>query len=1481
MFGGDFAGRCSLRGLQKARRTRCPVLVHPLRTAAQRCARELANRPSALRAGNRAIPSAPCAWMPFAVCLMAIATFLWASGRDAFAEHARGRKESPGALAGNRLEQGAAGALGFHYSGMVYSPPADYALTKGAKKLQHLDIVIARLVGSQYYRPELVNEFLTKVPDAEIWVTENLVGNAQPGEPVLVSHFNTELTYNIINFLDHKNMPVRMTPKQRQIIKLGLATSSAWDWITKRLADEANFPKWYRHDVFETDMVQYTEKLIAFLDARTLFNDGQSTEEDLKKSLMEILTEIRIPIRALEAIRLDSALFAHPAYNLLWYRPAVSPGQGVVEDHPFSLKYGGAFLRWCHSQRHLLSAAGDYKNKEFRKDIMDRYFRYLAQVRFMDGDAQISANPRLTNRPPYSARLSVHPSLGPLFSAVHGTDYHFTMQIDKSTWDVFDHLGMKFKFKWEYSEVSTQQNGPQVAQENWHTPSWGAVIKSRYQRDFHHTYEDLRHKSFDVFTEVGPPGISLIAANGILRPIGTTLRAGFEVLTSGSDSSEVNIVFPHPGLWMVRCTATPVSEEDDEIKRAASEAYQIINVQEIEELADFQIHLALDLKTQQEALLNRLEADSQNQAAQQEAIVLRKTLQGHWGVLLEQQKAELLSYANKKNLSSTQHAQIKKQLEQTEQLIGLRTSREKDLVNSEKLVSVFISDVGENFSLNLETSITQLANDRYAAYLSDLTTAKSGARTGYGATKEGAIRDAIKQILESSVGYGRGYCVFSLQGHTHRIRIQASAGALLSEALSNLTTVLSVAAIVAAPFTEGASLALLVPLGAVGALPSIYRIADRAQMHALYFDLDTAMDVVNILAGAAGAGSAVAAGHATALKAAGHLGKLRLFKAGANTLAILGMGTNGLGILLLSASIIESLESLEGLPPGLRLARTMEILGQAMLNAGMMIGSAVVEQGIRQRMLFEQEYRISTIAGNGKYLVTHEGSITPQWLDRTITDHFSSSNPTHNSVLVRRAENRFDLHIKASQGGSETIVPVTLAVLPEAQLPLGPHGAKSGPTLSEIVRTEAGWEIKILVSEKLSRSLDIISTVGHEFDELIELIHQYPNASQKELNEQVRISVFAESPGTNPTCHDKATAKQLVKLFQRLQNLEHLDPKKQFEAAQELTQFHIHRQIEMLIDSMHLGTVDAGSELRMRTVTEAGAPPELIARIEALSRQQQLEAAAQLVAGKQESAAGRAKQERVETRVPGLYLGYQFYLPLEEYFKMSGFKFKREVQTLANGEKSLRIDVLDPRGNKGYVIRTYDPKTKTLTMREAFLRGYHEDGTQVAVDRWIKAGKPLTPRGTPLQAFLTMLCMQEFGVKSGELQFVKVAKIQNLDTIFSLAAQEKAAALQGVALRVDASVRETSSVRYNETVIIQSGHKIEAVMVDLGQRKPIGELLEAIETDGHTLKKPIQELVDAHNELLKKNGLSRNDAMFWNFDIVLKLKPLQDLPEVH
>ncbi|HEX8108109.1 MAG TPA: hypothetical protein VF516_10305, partial [Kofleriaceae bacterium] len=46
---------------------------------------------------------------------------------------------------------------------------------------------------------------------------------------------------------------------------------------------------------------------------------------------------------------------------------------------------------------------------------------------------------------------------------------------------------------------------------------------------------------------------------------------------------------------------------------------------------------------------------------------------------------------------------------------------------------------------------------------------------------------------------------------------------------------ISIAAVAAAPFTGGASLAILLPVGVIGAVPSAYRLATRAENGTLRF----------------------------------------------------------------------------------------------------------------------------------------------------------------------------------------------------------------------------------------------------------------------------------------------------------------------------------------------------------------------------------------------------------------------------------------------------------------------------------------------------------------------------------------------------------------------------------------------------------------------------------------------------------------------
>jgi hypothetical protein len=135
--------------------------------------------------------------------------------------------------------------------------------------------------------------------------------------------------------------------------------------------------------------------------------------------------------------------------------------------------------------------------------------------------------------------------------------------------------------------------------------------------------------------------------------------------------------------------------------------------------------------------------------------------------------------------------------------------------------------------------------------------------------------------------------------------------------------------VAAAPFTGGASLSLLLPIGAVGAIPSAYRLANRAEAGTLRMDLATAMDVINIVGGVAGLGEAVTP-----------LGRVWLGRA----LMITGVGANGAGVIVMGAQMVEQIEALKDLPASVRAARMMEIMGSAMVQVGIAVGASVAER---------------------------------------------------------------------------------------------------------------------------------------------------------------------------------------------------------------------------------------------------------------------------------------------------------------------------------------------------------------------------------------------------------------------------------------------------------------------------------------------------------------------------------------------------------
>ncbi len=253
----------------------------------------------------------------------------------------------------------------------------------------------------------------------------------------------------------------------------------------------------------------------------------------------------------------------------------------------------------------------------------------------------------------------------------------------------------------------------------------------------------------------------------------------------------------------------------------------------------------------------------------------------------------------------------------------------------EQIDATFVNDSGVTINLVLEA--TQLntgddaddATDELSFVVADLTINTGGLGRGRGDTRLMAISNAVVNVLESHGDYGRGHLVITIDGeHLHR-PVHAGAGAIFMEALESVTMVASIAAIVAAPFTGGTSLYLLLPLGVVGALPSLYRLYQRYDSSTLRPDLEVALDVVNVVGGFIGLGHAATT-------------SLRLVQLG-RVMLIAGLAADGAGYILMGAATVSQLMSLRGMPEGQRNAQFLEIMFNALLQVGMIAGGSLAQ----------------------------------------------------------------------------------------------------------------------------------------------------------------------------------------------------------------------------------------------------------------------------------------------------------------------------------------------------------------------------------------------------------------------------------------------------------------------------------------------------------------------------------------------------------
>lgn len=681
--------------------------------------------------------------------------------------------------------------------------------------------------------------------------------------------------------------------------------------------------------------------------------------------LMDLIDAFEPHAAVLAAIHADTALRSEPAWQRLW--PTGRDSQPAALERIRSSE-AVAFTRYAASQPQTLlrSARTD---ADARRSLLRGFGAYRErELPAAAGDQPVSDAPSRYNAPPLPATMQAYPPvLPPAFAAATGATTTFFVQLRFA--DFFEAMGHAlggWRYRWDYLRVPNDDPGTlgltSVAPA---TASDREALQTSLSRDLRYAAEDferlgtVRH----LTAALGPPGASmdsLVAANLLMDVAGSA--ASQLIRTASRPSSEYDVNFSGPGLYLVRCVVGPALDDQAatvaQFRRAPSVAWMPVYAQPPEAIARRRLREQGVLRSEAERRYRELDELLGRQSQPNEAELraeyeqLRVALYGSGLEVLRAQRTQLEQERVRRAAAGGSDAALREQIDRLEQMIALRAGRNRTLGAAPlRLPATLAKDDGTVLDLLIEATRPDPAAPEW--YVSDITTPNSGwaQRRGDGTLapeypNEDGILAALKALLESSSGYGRGRLAVQFppgldrpgetRGRTRTIAIRTDETGIVLHGVQSVTTLASVAAVVAAPFTGGASLTLLMPVGVIGALPSAYRIVHRGQMGTLRFDMETALAVVDIATAVLNVGE-IGAGLRAAATAGTRAGLRWAVVEG--SLWIVGVGGNGLGMLLMGADLLEQIHRLDGLPPGLRSARITELLGNAMLQIGIQAGA--------------------------------------------------------------------------------------------------------------------------------------------------------------------------------------------------------------------------------------------------------------------------------------------------------------------------------------------------------------------------------------------------------------------------------------------------------------------------------------------------------------------------------------------------------------
>ena len=234
----------------------------------------------------------------------------------------------------------------------------------------------------------------------------------------------------------------------------------------------------------------------------------------------------------------------------------------------------------------------------------------------------------------------------------------------------------------------------------------------------------------------------------------------------------------------------------------------------------------------------------------------------------------------------------------------------------------------------------------------------------------------------------------------------------------------------------------------------------------------------------------------------------------------------------------------------------------------------------------------------GRYVYSTPAHLNQTDLNSAVEALAGRGSRLHGSTLTPVSGNRFTLSV--TEAGSTRVIDVDIEVhaVERADWDRLPsvHGAEGGPANMTLSQVGGTWVARIDVHEGLHAD-DILFVLGHELDEMADLIRRNPRASGAEIAQETGASLYRRGgTSTDVTAHDRAAGRELAALYEDLQDAQRTLASSPSNKKNQLAVTDRQARLENMMFAM--GLHEGNRAQKISVLREMGVPEDLLLQID-------------------------------------------------------------------------------------------------------------------------------------------------------------------------------------------------------------------------------------------------------------------------------------------